>query len=120
MSNYSYEALVHELNEAFADQHMQPQIEETDYWEIDTDVGTEIVPADVVSIPAQVDFTVTGDDELEPFASYCEGEPDQATLRHGWLARLSAPGYMDCTEWSAFSSFEAAADYLLDTYGDQT
>jgi hypothetical protein len=46
-------------------------------------------------------------------------ETFQATLRHGWLARLSAPGYMDCTEWSAFDSFEAAATYLLDAYGDQ-
>lgn len=37
----------------------------------------------------------------------------------GWFARLSAPGYMDCTEWQGpyETEAEALAD-LADTYGD--
>jgi hypothetical protein len=31
-------------------------------------------------------------------------------------ARLSASGYMDCTEWSIFDTEEAARDYIRDTY----
>jgi len=37
----------------------------------------------------------------------------------GWFGRLSAPGYMDCTDWSGPFDTEAEADaYLVDTYGD--
>lgn len=38
-------------------------------------------------------------------------------LGHG--ARLSAPGYMDATEWVVFNSIAEAASHLLDTYYDQ-
>ena len=32
-------------------------------------------------------------------------------------ARLSAPGFLDCTEWSGpFETIEAAGRYLIDTY----
>ena len=34
-------------------------------------------------------------------------------------ARLSAPGFLDCTDWSGpFQSVEEAAQYLIDTYGE--
>ena len=36
-----------------------------------------------------------------------------------WGARLSAPGYLDCTEWCVFDTEAEAAQYLLDTYYDQ-
>lgn len=37
----------------------------------------------------------------------------------GWFARLSAPGYMDCTEWQGpyETEAEALAD-LAETFGD--
>lgn len=37
----------------------------------------------------------------------------------GWYCRLSAPGYLDCTDWSG--PYESEADALLNlynTYGD--
>ncbi len=37
----------------------------------------------------------------------------------GWFCRLSAPGYMDCTEWTGpFESEEECVNYLTETYGD--
>ena len=35
-----------------------------------------------------------------------------------WLARLSAPGYMDCTDWAAFGTRKEAEEYLIEYYGD--
>lgn len=36
----------------------------------------------------------------------------------GYGARLSAPGYMDCTEWTVFKTQEQAQNYLNETYDD--
>jgi len=108
------------LQETFAQSFMKPIIEETDYWEVEADQGGSIIPADVVGIPARIGFAALGEDELEPFAQFAEGEVFSATLKHGWIARLSAPGYMDSTDWSAFATFDEAAQYLIDTYGDDT
>ena len=44
---------------------------------------------------------------------------DDVETVFGWFARLSAPGYMDCTEWSGpFDSEQAARDELREMYGD--
>lgn len=40
----------------------------------------------------------------------------QAVFGHG--VRLSAPGYLDCTEWSVFDTEEEAVKYLDEMYGD--
>jgi hypothetical protein len=37
---------------------------------------------------------------------------------NGYGARLSASGYMDCTEYAVFDTAQEAADYLLDAYAD--
>ena len=34
----------------------------------------------------------------------------------GFGARLSTPGYMDCTEWCVFSTEQEAIDYLEEMY----
>lgn len=36
----------------------------------------------------------------------------------GWGARLSAPGYLDSTEWQVFDTEKEAREYLMETYGD--
>lgn len=37
----------------------------------------------------------------------------------GYYARLSAPGYLDCTEWSGpFSTEDEAYESLVEMYGD--
>ena len=92
---------------------MQPQIEFAQYFEVDTTHGTFIVPADVVGSTMSA--------APEAFADYVEGEvfgDDPIEVKEGWLARLSAPGYMDCTDWSVFKTEEEAVQGLKDLYGD--
>jgi hypothetical protein len=48
---------------------------------------------------------------------YAEGSFDER--EEGFFARMSAPGYMDCTEWSGpFKTCEEAADDLYATHGE--
>ena len=92
---------------------MQQQIYESYYFEIETTAGTEIVPADVIGR-----YALT---PVESFLNYLEGTPldpdGDAQVEHGWLARLSAPGYMDCTDWSAHKTEQEAREYLEEMYG---
>ena len=93
---------------------MKPVVYHGGYFEIDTTQGTQIVPDDVIGR--------TMGTHVEAFANYIEGEPmdPDEVVEHktGWLARLSAPGYMDCTDWTAHATLDEAEKYLEDTYGD--
>lgn len=90
---------------------MNPVIEQGMYYCIETSHGGWIVPADVCSAPT-----------LAGFADYVEGEiynPDEpAIVQSGWLARMSAPGYQDCTDWGAYDTCEGAMRDLIDNYGE--
>lgn len=89
---------------------MRPAAEFGDWILVDTSHGTEIVPADLVKEPT-----------AESLADYIEGEFYSAEVKRGtWCARLSAPGYMDCTPWQGPypTEAEALAD-LAATYGDE-
>jgi hypothetical protein len=128
--------------------HMVPVIESGDCWECETTRGEGfIVPADIHGIPeAFADgFTVSDeatDDEREAeldgvdtgeysaarlfsgLAQYmpegCCGQVRTATVRRNvYLCRMSAPGYMDCTDWECHATAQAAADSLVDNYGEE-
>jgi hypothetical protein len=91
---------------------MKPEINHGDYYEVEANHGeTHIIPTDVENA------TTNGD-----LADYIEGtidEPDApVTIKTGWLARMSAPGYLDCTDWSAHATEQEAKDYLEEYYGD--
>jgi hypothetical protein len=91
---------------------MQPQIYFGGYFLIETTIGTECVPDDVIGR--------TVGTHVEAFANYLEGKPldDDECVEHrsGWLARLSAPGYLDCTDWSWHATEQEAENYLMETY----
>lgn len=125
----------------FKGQFMQPVIEEYDYYEVETDNGTEIIPADMVGnleglskpgdeLRAYDEVKVCPTDHdiesltprwtaaLRALKDYVEGDDIQSIeFKHGFLARLSASGYMDCTDWSAHGTEQEAKDYLINTYG---
>ena len=89
-----------------AEQFMEPQVTGCIQWlQLDT-------PNDgIVSVPAS-DWT------MDTFAKeYGMADVDVEVIV-GYGARLSAPGYMDCTEWSVFDTVSEAEQYLVDTYGD--
>lgn len=90
---------------------MVPDIRETDYYKVDTTHGLEFVPADLVGRDAMRN-------DLLP---YCEGDilsHDDAIeyVPRGYLARLSAPGYLDCTSWTAYESRDEAETALEELY----
>ena len=91
---------------------MEPDIQFMAMWHGETDNGMDLVPADLV----QERPTVAN------LADYCEGTPLQASSspsdpdaeKHvGWYSRLSAPGYMDCTDWGGPAVTEHAAQLEL-------
>lgn len=90
---------------------MQKQITvKQSWWRVETSIGTEIVPADLVSREHA---------DSSALENYCEGQVRSWELIQGYGARLSAPGYTDCTEWSVFDSPEEANAYLEEMYGDE-
>lgn len=95
---------------------MQKQVELGTYFSVETTVGTEIVPTDVIGRTVAT--------HVEALLNYLEGNPldDEETceVRTGWLARWYAPGYPDCTPWTAFQSERAAHAYLDESDEDDT
>lgn len=90
---------------------MKPQIEEGSWIEIETTHGTESIPMDV---PIGGLFA-----PAENLKDYIEGEYISHDVKHGWGARLSAPGYMDCTPWCVFDTEDEAKEYLLEMYDEE-
>lgn len=84
--------------------HMQPETYKGDYWVVETTAGTEIIPCAVESNPDNLAMFLEGDQQAP------------ATKHHGWLARLTAPGYLDCTTWITETTEEGARAELARTY----
>lgn len=62
-------------------------------------------------------FVITADGAV-PADCYCAGDHGDAEgVERGWFWRLSAPGYMDCTDWCGpFDTLEDAKADCRDTY----
>lgn len=84
---------------------MQPEVLDKEEWaEIETNNGTSWVPFSVLS-SSEAASARRGD--FEPLLKYTEGTRvynDQSRVRQGYGVRLSAPGYMDATEWEVYGS----------------
>lgn len=93
---------------------MKPQVYKGEYFEVNTSAGTEIVPTDYVGRTMAV--------HVDALLNYLEGTPDDpeevCEVHSGWLARMSAPDYLDCTDWSAHRTETEATEYLNEMYGD--
>jgi hypothetical protein len=107
---------------------MQRQVTVKRKWyEIETNAGTWFVDVDDVD-GGKFAESLAGGLELDTWAlaqlekdylQYTEGSRlEGLSVREGYGARLSAPGYMDCTEWTVFDTEQEANDYLEETYGD--
>ena len=88
--------------------HMQTETYTGLYLAIDGTDGIVYLPADIIGLPSEDDLPVGATvDEGEAFdrlQAECEdfymGGIQDISLRNGTLYRLSAPGYLDATEWS--------------------
>lgn len=103
---------------------MQKQVTGLQAWiRVETSAGTEFI--DAVSLGLSVrdsqtkTHTLKGKEReatLAKLSPYCEGVIMEWETVRGYGARLSAPGYLDCTEWTVFDSQEDAEAYLEENY----
>jgi hypothetical protein len=87
---------------------MQKEVFVGTFFEVDTTAGVEVIPTDVIGRTAST--------HVEALLNYLEGAPMDADelceVKEGWLARWHAPGYLDCTSWTAHKTEQAAHAYL--------
>jgi hypothetical protein len=99
---------------------MQRQVTGLENWlRVETKHGTEFVRIADVTLFVRDSETVTHpmsdedrDATIEKIRPYVEGKPESWENIKGYGARLSALGYLDCTEWSVFDTREDAEKYL--------
>lgn len=119
---------------------MQPEIILDEWYEIDGRNGIEYIPGWLVTGEIDIeglhhDIVVEQSDPPGSWVSitYPNGEFDvpselrDYTENHqcysisrikGYGARLSAPGYLDCTEWTVFATEKEAKAYLAEMTED--
>lgn len=96
-----------------------------DWWEL-TGGFTEVIPGDLCTFHLDVGSTLYREDETSNFSAiltaltdYLDQDPDHIHMIEkieGYGARLSAPGYTDCTEWTVFDTEAEAKAYLEEQY----
>jgi len=99
---------------------MQRQTTDRQNWlEVETTHGTEWINIQDTSLFVRDNDTVTHpmgvkqrQDTIDAIRRYTNGEPQAWKNVKGFGARLSAPGYLDCTEWAVFETEEEANQYL--------
>lgn len=88
---------------------MEPQIMHGNWCEIESTHGAFFVPKeDVGEEPSQ-----------KSLEQYIEGSYLEHRFLSGWGARLSAPGFLDCTDWVVFDTEQKARAYLREAYGEE-
>lgn len=106
---------------------MQKQVTRKQNWvRVETTQGTEFISIADTSLFVRNSETLTHPmsesarfDAVTEIQQYTDGEPESWENIQGYGARLSAPGYMDCTEWAVFDTGAEAWDYLEEMYPDE-
>ncbi len=88
---------------------MTPQITDKGrHWCVETRAGTWFVPNDLLGVPDWIKADVKIPDAeiprwiIQNLEDYVEPGADNwtgITVVEGYCGRLSAPGYLDCTDW---------------------
>lgn len=103
--------------------HLELQSYYGDWYVIEGEAGTVLLPIEVHGheLPLSMDSPeFVADHALHELQPYYDG----AVIAHartvkGWGARLSAPGYLDCTPWMGVYATESEALAELEAvYGD--
>ena len=88
-------------------------------WEVDTDFGIVFIPSDVQTVPSYlaVGKVITESDTVfevlaDMLTDYTQGSINSIEICRGYFARLSADGYMDCTDWVCCKTVKEAREYL--------
>lgn len=87
--------------------HMRPHYENTTMWMLTRPNGD----SELFDVCEHACYEIERDIDIGNGESYI------ITCQQGWFARLSADGYLDCTDWGGpFYSEEGARGYIVDTY----
>lgn len=107
---------------------MEPQVYAGKAYVVETNHGTEIVPHDLAGglmandgRRMEVGVTVDGDGvDSRPLHMYLEpgAKIHTVELKRGYLARMSAPGCLDCTPWELHDTAAEAEASLRENYMD--
>ena len=100
---------------------MEPEVYATAYLEIDGPMGGEIIPCDVFDLTDE-EIAAINESHIVPDAmrQYTENREIWTVERkHGFVGRYQAPGYMDCTPWSAGEDEAKLREELDEMYGDE-
>ena len=95
---------------------MQVEVSGPETWiEVDGPYGMEIVPCDVCGSIEDCDNSAEAWNQVSDYFENRECYTiDEVT---GYSGRLSAPGYMDCTEWMGpYDSAEEARRAVIETF----
>jgi hypothetical protein len=104
---------------------MVPEVTNETFLTVENTSGESFsFPADLVNLSfREPDNTpideITDETSLSVVRDYCEGTPAKVCIIRGnkYFARLSAPGYLDATDWSGpFDTEDAARHYIAETY----
>ena len=94
---------------------MQQEIVYTRWLAIDGNYGTDYVPFDAVFNANNRTMNPTASDVQD----YTDNTRiDDITIIDGYGARMSMPGFLDCTHWSVFKTQEEAQSFLDENYSD--
>ena len=96
------------------------------HWRVETTDGTWFVPCHVAPVPPwiknEVPFSgVWLDAFKDALQDYIEPRWERVTeikVVIGYCGRMSAPGYLDCTEWSFDRTKRGIKEQLDDLFGD--
>jgi hypothetical protein len=96
---------------------MQPIADYFAAYRVETDAGTELVPE---SACGRLSLADDGrySDTVDALTPYLENNRISNVERvEGYFSRLSAPGYLDCTDWlGPYETEQAALDAVKDMY----
>jgi hypothetical protein len=103
---------------------MRHQVTRRQNWlRVETKHGTEWVDSASLSLFVRDSDTVTHPmseqeraETVNKIQPYTEGTPLSWENVKGFGARVSAPGYLDCTEWTVFDTEDEAREYLEEMY----
>ena len=102
---------------------MDIQVTGKERWaEVSTNCGTEFVAIEElgIALPDNLDIESLAS-ARELLAEYVEGKQIyDYQIIEGYGARLSMPGYLDCTPWTVHDTEEEAEAYIEELYDDDS
>jgi hypothetical protein len=100
---------------------MEREVVYGEWVEVDGPDRNEWVPADLFSREQIVIPEIDGEAPIPGWLSdYTENRRAWSIkLTKGFGARLSAPGYLDCTDWAVFETEKEALEYLDEYYPEE-